>query len=121
MLEELFEAVAPFLFEMFGAILMLVLTFVAAKVNGYLAAFTTVKIEKKHLDTLHSAVMTGVLKAFEEGKGDPAQMARIAVEYAKKSAPDAIRTLIKDPGQIDDILLDLAKAKAMKVVKRLVD
>ena len=107
MFTEIWEAVAPGVFEAAGTLLMLVLTWASMT----LKAKWGIEIEARHREALHSAIMSGVARAMEGGL--TREMAiEAAVAYARQSVPDAIRYLTAPDG----ILFDLARAKLQQLV-----
>lgn len=79
---------------------------------------THVEMEAYHRETLHMAIATGVRLGVAKLNGDAAtvqehmlSLKRQAVEYARRSSPDAIAYL----GATFDRLIDLAEAKIEEI------
>ncbi len=108
-MEQFYTAIAPSLLEISGV--------VVAGAIGWAATYAKRKwgleIEAKHRDALHKALMTGIQAALMQGASGPAA-AVMAVTYAKKSVPDAIKAL--KPGA--DVLVDLARAKLEQATRK---
>ena len=107
MLTEIWEAVAPHLLELFGALLTLLFGWLSVQ----LKAKWGIEVEARHREALHSALMTGAQLALDRKLTGKAA-ADLAVGYARKSVPDAIGALIADDG----ILRNLAEAKLRQIV-----
>ena len=111
MLESITNAVLPHVLEFAGVVLAGVLTWAAKR----FAARTGIEIEARHREALHSAIMTGLRHAAQGGAiTDRQALAREAVEYARRSVPDAIRGLRAG----GDVLLDLAESRLGDVIGR---
>lgn len=101
---ELLKELTPLGLEVIGLILMSLLSMLALK----LQKFAGVKIEEKHMKTLHSAVMSGVRAVLRDGeinKRDKKIVINHVKRYVNKSAPDAIAALVKDESILDELIL----------------
>lgn len=99
-LSEIFasEAVQTAILTIIGALL----TFFANRATGAFQAATGIRIEEKHMNALHSAIMTGVEAAMVEGPEAGIEVIRHrAVRYAQQSVPDAITALVPGDGVLD--------------------
>ncbi|WP_323781909.1 hypothetical protein [Leisingera sp.] len=72
-------------------------------------------IEARHREALHSAIMSGIQAAIEEGPEEAAEvLISSAVDYARASVPDAISRLHAG----DLVLQRLARGKLVEVGSR---
>ncbi|MGR3593128.1 MAG: hypothetical protein ACU0B9_07440 [Limimaricola soesokkakensis] len=101
-MDAFLTALMPHLLELLAAILTLIIGWLAACAR----ARWGVEIEARHREALHSALMSGVLRAAELG-WERDVIADEALAYARQSVPDAIRAL----GAPDSVLRQLAEAK----------
>lgn len=99
MLQEVFEAISPALFDMAMALVFLALTFVSSRI--YRA--TGVLIEEKHLRTLQSAIRTGTLAAMERGLTREV-LTETVTAYVRASVPDAIAALKPSDGVLSTLI-----------------
>jgi hypothetical protein len=111
MLDGIMNAALPYVLEFVGVLLSGVLLWVARQFH----AKTGIEIEARHREALHSAIMTGLRHAAQGGAiTDRQALAREAVEYARRSVPDAIKGLRAG----GDVLLDLAESRLGDVIGR---
>ena len=100
MFDTLLAALQPYLAETLALIFTGLLGIITAAVRKYLG----LQAEAILRDALHRALTTGVTQATSSA---PDTIAEQAVEYARRSVPDAIKRLGASP----DVLIDLARAK----------
>lgn len=109
-MNDILNALLDPLMEIIGTILLSLLIWASTEAARYF----NVKIEEKHMRTVHSALLTGIRAALQDGIGrmggekSQANLVNAAVTYALNGgATDAIDRL-KISG---DTLADLAKSK----------
>lgn len=107
MLDQILAALLPHLLEIAALALTALIGWAAQRFN----AWTGIQIEARHRDALHLAIMTGIRRALDAGQSHDVAI-DAAVEYAKKSVPDAIRAL--KPAR--DILGAIARSKLGEVL-----
>lgn len=111
MLEGIMNAVVPHLLELAAPVVAAAILWVAKRISDK----TGIEIEARHREALHSAIMTGLRHAAQGGAiTDRQALAREAVEYARRSVPDAIKGLRAG----GDVLLDLAESRLGEVLGR---
>lgn len=101
-LTAMLAAAMPQILQIIGVLVSILATLAVRKLGQLL----NLQIEAKHRDTLHRAITTGLMSALSAGFDNRAALAA-AVEYAKVSTPDAIKTLRPK----EAVLLDIANAK----------
>ena len=86
-------------------ILGLILTFIANRAAGMFQAYTGIRIEQAHQDSLHKAIMTGVESAMRYGPkmGFETLKAHV-VAHLKESVPDALTALTPGDGVLDRLI-----------------
>lgn len=111
MTRETIELLQPIVLSVAATIL----TALGAWVTKLLNDKVGIDVEARHREALHSALMTGAKAAVEAfGKTqDPKAVARMAIEYAQKSVPDALDKLNPSPA----VLEKLAASKVAEVEK----
>lgn len=107
-MEEIFEAIAPHLLELFMALVTLATGYATLK----LRQLTGVELDAKHRESLHSAIRTGVTVMLERGASGEVLKEGVK-QYVKDSVPDAIKALL--PGE--SVLENLIAAKAAEYLK----
>ena len=108
MWQEIFEAIAPHLFEMLMSLIFLAVTAAAAAIQRW----TGVQVEEKHLRALHSAIRTGATVALDKGLSGDALSAAVRA-YVSLSVPGAMKALAPSL----DVLETLIQAKVAEVRK----
>lgn len=104
MFDTILTALGPHLAELLGFALLALFGLIAQALRRTLG----LQAEAIWRDALHSALESGAMRA---DTALTAQAVEQAVDYARRSVPDAIRNL----GATDDVLRDLAGAKVRKV------
>lgn len=109
-LNEAASIVLPAAVQAIGVVLAALLAWLTVQVQKR----TGLAIEAERRDALHSAIMTGVAAAAKRlGEGAaPSLVAKEAVDYARRSVPDAIAALRPDA----QVLTNLAMAKLEQLV-----
>lgn len=107
LLDQLFAQLIPIILTALSAIL----TTVLVRGSGLIQERWGIEIEARHREALHSALMSGIRAALEQGD-DPNSAITSAIAHAVRSVPDAITALDPSP----DILSSIAKAKLREVV-----
>ena len=80
------------------------LTFILNRATGAFQAATGIRIEEKHMNALHSAIMTGIEAAMVEGPKAGVEVVKArAVRYAQQSVPGAITALVPGDGVLDKL------------------
>ena len=106
------DALEPYILEILGIIITAAIAFAAAQLKRW----TGIEIEAKHREALHSAMMSGVESAMQNGPSKAADMlVEEANAYAKATVPDAISKLAPD----NFILQRLAERYVRKALDRL--
>lgn len=89
-MEQILTAIEPAIMEVLAATVTLAISLAAMKVRQY----TGIKIEEKHRLALHDAIMSGVAAARKDGPQSGVDtLVSHAIDHAKESVPDAIRSL----------------------------
>jgi hypothetical protein len=104
MFDQLTTALSPILTELLGYGVLLILGYIGLLIRKYLGT----KAEAVWREALHSALKNGALQS---DLIDPDAIAMDAVDYAKRSVPDAIRKLKADDG----VMTQLARAKLTEI------
>jgi hypothetical protein len=107
LLDQIFAQLIPIILTALSAIL----TTVLVRGSGLIQERWGIEIEARHREALHSALMSGVRAALEQGD-DPNSAITSAIAHAVRSVPDAITALEPSP----DVLSSIAKAKLREVV-----
>lgn len=107
MLQEISEALAPYLIEAMMSLVALATGYAAV----LLRRWTGIQIEERHRAALHSAIRTGVLAALDKGISGET-LVGVVRDYIAVSVPDALRRLA--PG--DGVLATLIRAKVGEAV-----
>lgn len=107
MLQEILEAVAPHLIELFMALVSLATGYALVLIKRY----TGIQIEEKHRLALHSAIRTGVLAMASNGLQGQALVDAVK-DYVRASVPDALAYFV--PG--DGVLSTLIKSKIKDIL-----
>lgn len=109
-MQQFWEAFAPALGMTMGTVLIALSGWGLAILQKY----TGVKIEEKHMNALHSALMTGAAAAVAKKSAGASQAAlqQEVVQHVIKSVPDAIKKL--NPS--DEVLGNLAMAAVERVI-----
>lgn len=94
-------------------IVALILASLIARAALYAKRKWNIDIEASQRDALHSAIMSGIRSAILSGANN-GQAVKAAVEYAKASVPDAIRSLRPN----ETVLLDLAASKLQQLTRQ---
>lgn len=102
MWHEFLGAFLPILLQLAG----LVLAAVIGQAALQLKARWGIDIEQAHQDSLHRALMSGIRAALMRGLTG-ASATEVAIAYAQRSVPDAMKALNPAP----DVLRSLAEAK----------
>ena len=105
-MEQFLIASQPYALEIVGLGLSAVISWTAVR----LTKKTGLEIEQHHRDALHTALMTAARLALAKQLTGAAAI-ELALDYAKRSVPDAIRKL--NPPQA--VIENLAKAKLEQV------
>lgn len=105
-MDDLFNAAAPHLLQIASAIVLALIGWAANTVRRKWG----VDIEAKYQSDLHTALMTAARLALAKQLTGAAAI-ELALDYAKRSVPDAIRKL--NPPQA--VIENLAKAKLEQV------
>ena len=97
-------------------ILGLILTFIANRAAGMFQAYTGIRIEQAHQDSLHKAIMTGVESAMRYGPqaGFDTIKAHV-IAHLKQSVPDALKALTPGDGVLDNLIDRYARAALAKL------
>lgn len=95
------------------SVTMAALTVIGGWIAYILQTRAGIAIEQHHKDNLHSALLSGVRAAFEKlgATGDPKAVAQMAIQYARKSVPDALNKLNPPP----EVMSSLADSKVQQV------
>lgn len=101
-MDAFLTALMPHLLELLAAILAVIIGWLAAQARACWRNETEARLHK----ALHSASLTGVLRAVELNS-DCDTIADELLGYARRSVPDAIHAL----GTPDNVLRQLAEAK----------
>lgn len=101
-MEQFLTAAQPYALEVFGLGLSAVIGWAAVRIGRK----TGLEIEEKHRLALHTALMTAARLALAKQLTGAAAI-ELALDYAKRSVPDAIRKL--NPPQA--VIESLAKSK----------
>lgn len=105
-MEQLWDTATPLLIDLLSIVLGAALLWATTKFTQR----TGITIEAKYRDDLHSALMTGArLAASRQLTG--AAAIQLALEYARKSVPDALSKLSPSPV----VLKELAESKIQEV------
>jgi len=104
----LLQALTPVILEVTATVATVAIT----AASGYAMRKWGIEIQEKHRNALHSALMSGIEAALGRGYTGNAAVAE-AIEYARRSVPDALGNL--KPAA--DVLTDLAKAKLEQATK----
>ena len=87
-------------------IIGLVLTILIRRGAAMLEVATGIRIEESARTALHSAIQSGVVVAIEKGpEAGFDEIRRQAIDYARRSVPDAIAALVPGDGVLDDLAL----------------
>lgn len=105
-METFLTAAEPYALEIVGLGLSAVISWAAVRFTKK----TGLDIEQRHRDALHTALMTAARLALAKQLTGAAAI-ELALDYAKRSVPDAIRKL--NPPQA--VIENLAKAKLEQV------
>jgi hypothetical protein len=104
----------PQIVEIIGSVFMLILLWLSNLVRILLG----VQIEARHREALHSALLTGVQAALDQGPSAGRDaIVRQAIDYARTSVPRAIKKL----GPDNFVLRKMAERYANDVLGRLPD
>lgn len=106
-LTALYYDLLPTLLQAISVILGIVLM----RVAGVAKARWGIEIEARHREALHSALVTGISMALRR-QMSPTDAVGAAIQYARRSVPDAFEALAPAP----DVLADLATAKLREAV-----
>lgn len=101
--------------QLLDALVPILLTAIAAqlaRLYPWLREKWGVEIEQKHRDALNEAILSGIESAIRRSIPE-AQVGRVALDYVRRSVPDAIRRL----GATDDILADKIEALRSRAKK----
>lgn len=84
--------------EEFLGVLSLLLTAIIGVAARQFTAYTGIKIEKRHREALHEALMTGAKSAVIHRPGEAwGTLTAHAIAHARESVPDAVKALV--PGK----------------------
>ncbi|WP_339113250.1 hypothetical protein [Thioclava sp. GXIMD2076] len=105
MSEAILSTVAPYIMQLIALIVTGIVAWVAAEAKKRFG----VEIEAKHREALHSALMTGAQLALARLGPMASQeaLSQITLDYAKRSAPDAIDSFSLS----EEFLREMAGAK----------
>lgn len=102
--EILIASLAPHLLDAAGILLAAVMTLASLAVKKHFG----LKIEQRHSDKIHQALMNGLAAALEKGtEAGRAALVESAIQYAREAVPEAFKAL-RPP---DSVLRDLATSK----------
>ncbi|OAN71539.1 hypothetical protein A8B82_04455 [Sulfitobacter sp. EhC04] len=78
------------------------LTFILNRLSGTFQAATGIRIQEKHMNALHSAILTGVEAALVDGPEAGLEVIKArAIRHVNQSVPDAIKALVPGDGVLD--------------------
>jgi hypothetical protein len=113
-LNSALEMFQPQIMEIVGVLFSMVLLFLSNLARVWLG----VQIEARHREALHSALLTGVQAALDQGPSAGRDViVRQAIDYARTSVPQAIKKL----GPDNFIIRKLAERYANEVLGQLSD